>query len=259
MSNDHSQNRCPIIPPGEQKCLWMTAGILGYQLCDRSFDCERCPLDAALRARFGHGEAVARRTAAGLESRPASTFQLPADERRYSRGHCWVRPVDDAAVERPLCRVGLEPGLAAAMLRPRSIVLPAVGEELRRGQVHLWIVTDGGTFVVMAPAAGTVKRVNPRLVDRPSLATSAPLDEGWLYEVETTEPLAGMTGLLDAAAAFHRFDSRQRRFQVEIVRALGAGSAEAGATLPDGGELIGDVAEMLGPHKYFDLLSKVFG
>lgn len=30
-------------------CVWMRAGLIRFWLCDRDFDCENCPLDAALR------------------------------------------------------------------------------------------------------------------------------------------------------------------------------------------------------------------
>ena len=30
------------------KCVWMTAGILTYKLCDREMDCEHCLLHRAL-------------------------------------------------------------------------------------------------------------------------------------------------------------------------------------------------------------------
>jgi hypothetical protein len=32
-------------------CVWMDAGVVNYKLCDRGFDCERCPLDQALHRR----------------------------------------------------------------------------------------------------------------------------------------------------------------------------------------------------------------
>ena len=32
-------------------CVWMRAGVIRFWLCDRDFDCDNCPLDAALRAR----------------------------------------------------------------------------------------------------------------------------------------------------------------------------------------------------------------
>lgn len=32
-----------------KQCVWMQAGVVGYKLCDREFDCDLCPFDAALR------------------------------------------------------------------------------------------------------------------------------------------------------------------------------------------------------------------
>ena len=40
-----------IIDTSCDNCVWVTAGVLNYKLCDRDFDCEHCPLDAALRDR----------------------------------------------------------------------------------------------------------------------------------------------------------------------------------------------------------------
>jgi len=31
-------------------CIWMQAGVIRFWLCDRDYDCQNCPLDAALRA-----------------------------------------------------------------------------------------------------------------------------------------------------------------------------------------------------------------
>lgn len=33
----------------DQACVWMRAGVIRFWLCDRNFDCDHCPLDAALR------------------------------------------------------------------------------------------------------------------------------------------------------------------------------------------------------------------
>jgi len=37
-----------VFPPADA-CVWMEAGVIRYWLCCRNFDCEHCPLDAALR------------------------------------------------------------------------------------------------------------------------------------------------------------------------------------------------------------------
>jgi hypothetical protein len=38
------------MPPEELQCIWMTAGVLTYKLCNRRFDCEHCLLHQALSA-----------------------------------------------------------------------------------------------------------------------------------------------------------------------------------------------------------------
>ena len=35
----------PVLPADAKPCVWMTAGVVAYKICDRSFDCENCPLD----------------------------------------------------------------------------------------------------------------------------------------------------------------------------------------------------------------------
>lgn len=37
--------------PRALPCVWMTAGVINYRLCDREFECESCPFDAAIRGR----------------------------------------------------------------------------------------------------------------------------------------------------------------------------------------------------------------
>jgi len=35
--------------PNAETCVWMEARVISFWLCNRDFDCEHCPLDAALR------------------------------------------------------------------------------------------------------------------------------------------------------------------------------------------------------------------
>lgn len=241
----------PVVPPEEERCIWMSAGILTYQLCDRSLDCENCPLDVALRAHFGHA-----RAAAPAETPPApQTTELPAD-RRYSRHHCWVRAAEGKAPT--TVRVGLEPALAGALPGLRGVVPPLPGAVARAGEVNFWLVTDGGTFPLPTPLGGRLRGVNPALAQRPHLAASRPLDEGWLYEMEIDDGEAALAALLGPQEATSTYAEDARRFRIELRRALRVGSGAAGA-LADGGALLSDLSQMLGPEKYFALLWWVYG
>ena len=36
-------------PPGVLPCVWMSAGLVSFKLCDREGECEGCPFDRAMR------------------------------------------------------------------------------------------------------------------------------------------------------------------------------------------------------------------
>ncbi len=253
MRDTRSGKACRLVPKGDFKCVWMTAGILSYQLCERRFDCEHCPLDAAMRTHFARGEAP------GASASPAPEPSGLAADRRYSRGHCWVKRGRAAGTAAALHRVGIEPGLAAALLMPRAVVPPAVDETVRRAQAHLWIVSEGGTFALPAPLEGTVRAVNPRLAERPSSVSTSPLEDGWLYDLEVPDDSAQLKTLLDATSAEREYGEDLRRFQSGLARALRDTSADVGAALADGGAPLDNVAQMLGVTRYFDLLCRVYG
>jgi hypothetical protein len=35
--------------PGILPCVWMSAGLVSFKLCDREGECESCPFDRAMR------------------------------------------------------------------------------------------------------------------------------------------------------------------------------------------------------------------
>lgn len=239
-----------LVPPGEQCCVWMSAGILTYQLCDRQLDCENCPLDAALRAHFSRGGVSA--AGAGVPA-PPQTSSLPKD-RLYSRRHCWVK-TDDG--RRPAsARIGLEPGLAAALVRLHGVVPPLRAEVVERDRVHFWMVAEGGTFPLAAPVGGRLRATNEALADHPHLVIDRPLDDGWLYELELNGK--DSAGLLRPEQAAEAYAQDARRFRGELAAALRE-ATPAGPTLSDGGALLGDLPQILGPQRYFALLWWVYG
>lgn len=243
----------PCLPPEELRCVWMTAGILSYQLCGHDFDCEHCVLDEAMRKHF-HPEAPVPAAATTAET-PA---HLPTD-RRYSRGHCWVAWTGPREESVASLRVGIDPYLADAFQHPRTVVQPRPGQFLEKGDAHLWVVMDGGTFPLAAPVGGTLKRVNPALAERPHLVTTRPCDEGWLYELEVDSSKAAQQyqALLAPDAAEHLYAHDARRFRTELLRALHSRTPNVPA-LADGGEPLTSVSDMLGPERYFSLLRLVY-
>jgi glycine cleavage system H protein len=250
MDNATTSNKHPLIPPNEQKCVWMSAGILSYQLCDREFDCDHCPLDSALRT-FPEKTTLDQRQEAlptkKLDKRTLSYGHL------YSRKHCWIKSNEDNTV-----RIGIEPNFSSMLLSSKTVVLPSIGDRLRANQVCAWIVIDGGTLPISSPLDGQVTRTNAEMVDRPHYLHDDPFEKGWLFELKTDEEVFNSSSLLRTAEAERQFREDEQRFQALVSVELKKHKAVAGETLADGGILVQDVAAMLGAEKYFLLLREVF-
>jgi hypothetical protein len=52
------------VPNGEEKCIWMEAGVIDYKLCNYYYNCSACPFDKAMK-QTANKNAEARRQ--GLE------------------------------------------------------------------------------------------------------------------------------------------------------------------------------------------------
>jgi glycine cleavage system H protein len=250
MDNPTSSNKHPLVPPNEQKCVWMTAGILSYQLCDRQFDCDHCPLDSALRTFPDRTNVDQRQTATTVESKNKRTL---SPGYLYSRKHCWIKSNEGNSV-----RVGIEPLLSSMLLNSKTVVLPSVGDRVEADKVCAWVVLEGGTLAIASPLDGEVQRTNAALVDQSHDIRDDPFERGWLFELTTGEDIFNLSSLLRVAEADKYYTEDERRFQSLVGTELKKHHAEAGVTLADGGKLNQDVAAMLGPEKFFLLLRNAF-
>jgi glycine cleavage system H protein len=238
-----------VAPPTTESCVWMAAGLLSYKLCDRDFDCARCPLDMALR---GGGLTSAERGALSAGGRRGEGF--PSD-RRYAAGHTWVatgcRPGESTI------RVGLD-GFAAALL-PRPVGVRCVGGRRKtvRGDIICDVDLPAGTLSVRVPVSGQLDRENPALRERPSLIVDSPYGDGWLVDMTPSGDQAALAELGDAAEARERATLDLRRFRRRVALHLLADVASVGPCMVDGGEALTNLSEILGGGQYLAILREV--
>ena len=250
MDNSKSTNKYPLVPSNEQKCVWMTAGILSYQLCDRQFDCDHCPLDSAIRTfpeRTNIDQRQVARNARSKEGRSLVPGYL------YSRKHCWIKSNDGNSV-----RVGIEPLLSSMLLNSKTVVLPSVRDHVQANKVCAWVVLEGGTLAIASPLDGDVQRTNAELVDQSHDIHDDPFDRGWLFDLTIGEDIFNLSSLFRMAEADRQYSEDEQRFQSLVTMEFKKHHAAAGVTLADGGKPAKDVAAMLGPEKYFLLLREAF-
>jgi glycine cleavage system H lipoate-binding protein len=250
MSESDSLGKYPIIPPGEIRCVWMDAGLVSYQLCERKLECDECPLDIALRQPFNDHQGVHSMRAALARDRGTPGVH---GGMLYGRKHVWVRAGAEHSV-----RIGIEPGLASVLISPKAIVLPAVGEHVVRNKVCAWIVIEGGTLPIVSPISGTVCLTNTYLAENPHAVCMSPLGQGWLFELTVERAVESDSDLLPVAEAAHFFAEDERRFQGLLSAELARGGEVVGQTLADGGQVLSNLPEILGPTKYFRLVRNIY-
>ena len=241
-----SRKSYTIIPPGELGCVWMSAGLVAYQLCDRAYECDRCPFDAAM-----HRQNVQPERSIELPVRMEKPEDLRDGGMRYSADHCWLRPVNDRTL-----RVGIEPGLASALLVPKAVVLPAVGQQLTANQPCVWIILENGTFPILASTDGEVTARNTQAMADPQEVFLHPFDQGWLYEITPDREQAGM---MDRETARRVYADDSLRFTQLLDDALRQMSVAVGATLADGGKPLQNISSMLGSKRYYSIVREAFG
>jgi len=247
---DTSKRKFHIVPPGEECCVWMTAGVLAYQLCDRKFRCEECAIDSAMRRRSA---TVDISTGDANLPMPGMAEAALREDLQYSRNHCWIRSVDT-----DLFQIGIEPGLSSAIGIPKAIVLPAQGQHLQAGQTCLWIVMSGGTYALECPLGGVVTRTNSLLPEQPHLLFQSPFEQGWLYEVKA-DPAGRKTGdLVSAGKIAARYSSDEARFLRNLSAMMRGNQPDIGMTLADGGHRLQGIPDLVGPTRYFNTVRQAF-
>ena len=171
-------------------------------------------------------------------------IQVPSDV-KFWRGHTWARKVA------PKCVVVGVDDFAQRLIGPvESVETVAEGNEVAAGDVIATIHRHGRAIPVAAPIAGTVTKVNPVLVSEPGAVNSSPYGRGFIAEIAPVEK--GLKGLARGGKAM-----RWMRDEVDRLVMLAQGGVPV-ASLPDGGELVGDVSATVDEETWQRLVTAFF-
>lgn len=253
---------------GVQPCLWMSAGLVSYKLCDRNFDCDRCPFDAALR-----GETLPARPPVDAPGPRVAALCFP-DDRLYAPGHTWVQETSPPGGRHGV-RVGLDAFAVSLIGRVRSVrpgrcaPSPGATDGASTPPVLCELDLEVGRLPVILPVAGRPNAWNRVLETDAAPLMRSPYEDGWIAEIDSVTPDA-LAGLLTAEGALERSRLDLRRFRrraavflFEESAAVGPGGdpggdpgidPELGPTLADGGEILTDLRYILGARRFLDLV-----
>jgi len=232
----------------QNRCIWMTAGVISFKLCPLNYDCEHCDFDEVMRSQV-RSTGGRSRVKSHKPKTPVPSERLPltssdsekhplfftfsageADEGLYLHPtHLWVRRLEEQkwtlGIDRLLAYV-LPPVVEVELYGSNMKVL----QNQLLGKVH----TQGGAVPLTAPLSGHLIQINPRLAQRPELVQQDPNGEGWLAMMDWFQDHSelekfyhGLAGkrLLEEEAQHLKFLLKHRGVEVNHI----------GDTLPDGG------------------------
>lgn len=141
----------------------------------------------------------------------------------YSPAHAWL---DERAGR---VRVGVDDLAAHLLARPASLVLPVAGTHLHVGDPLIGVESGTDTVLMRSPIDGMVRRVNPRLLNRPEAISEDPYRAGWVVEIAPSD--TRYRNLAHGAPAREWFEREAVRLSTALEHATGIAAA-------DGGELV---------------------
>ncbi len=117
-------------------------------------------------------------------------MNLPEDL-RYTKDHEWVR------VEGTRVRIGITDYAQDALGDVVFVQVPETGASVESGATISEVESTKSVSEIYAPVAGSVTAVNADLADAPERLNEDPYGEGWICELEVSDP-GQLDGLLDA-------------------------------------------------------------
>ena len=115
------------------------------------------------------------------------------EQLRFSSDHEWIS-TDGTKV-----RIGITDYAQDALGDVVFVQPPTVGDVVAAGDTLGEVESTKSVSDIYAPLAGTVVAVNDALGETPQLLNDDPYGEGWICEIEVSDP-DQLAGLLDAAA-----------------------------------------------------------
>ena len=244
-----NKNAYPLIPEEAKRCVWKTAGLISYKLCEHDYRCETCMFDQGMR----------NVNTTGLSSLKTGDTLSVADtpsgmrwSRFYHPGHCWANVEDPENV-----RIGVDDVLTRLMVGVKAVILTREGERIRRGECCGHIIHERHIIPLIAPLSGTIRHANKRLQKEPALLMTDPWDAGWMVRVKPATLEHDIQNLLFGKRAFTWRQEKHREL-TDLCTALQQHAySDIGLTMQDGGEKISALAELLSPEQYCQVLEAI--
>ena len=231
----------PLIPDEEGKCIWMMTGLISYKLCDRSYQCESCPFEQAIKNETkGEGDFQEAEGDWGEGAQGAEPSFWIGGNVFYHPDHCWVKVENYEKV-----RIGINDLLAQLHAPVKVVILPQAGSFTGRGECCAHIIQEDYILPIISPLSGLIQAVNPRLQKEPELITTDPQGDGWLLSMKPDHLEEDLKNLLFGRKALSWYRRKEKEIIARADDFLRQNPQAVGPTMQDGGVMIGRLQDIL--------------
>ncbi len=244
-----------ITPGNENRCVWMTSGLISYKLCPRDYRCEECMFDRVMR---NESAAMIRRPGvdaaltadlALIESSASSRIDSASF---YHKNHCWVKVTNPNEVT-----IGINGILSRLIYDIKTVILPKQGEPVIRDQFFAHIIQEKHIVPVISPVSGTIISINPQIAGNPTLPKDSPGENGWLISVKPRNLESDLRTLYSGSKAIEWHKTMEKNVSEAIHAAYSVNEAAIGPTMHDGGEFTLNTSDMMTPEQYYKIIEVI--
>ena len=170
----------------------------------------------------------------------------------FDKTHTWAFMEQNGIV-----KVGIDDFLQHVTGTLTRAKMKNAGYVVKRGEPILSIVQNGKQLNVYSPVSGIILENNSALGKNASKLNSSPYNEGWVYRIEPTNWLRENQLLFMAERHRQYIKNELTRLKDFLAGILSAGNEKYTQTIyQDGGQLIDNTLEKLGPEVWEDFQSK---
>ena len=167
-------------------------------------------------------------------------------ERYYHPGHSWALVSSAGEVT-----VGVDDFTQKAIGRLSKIELPALGVQVKQGEVYATLERGSKVLPQVAPLSGTIVGVNNKLASSPGVVNSSPLEKGWIARIAPTQLNLELRNLLKGVIA----DRWQEAVSSQVIHWF---STSLHPVLQDGGRIVDNVSDLMNDEEWRRFVQEFF-
>ncbi|MCF7825608.1 MAG: hypothetical protein K9M55_00160 [Candidatus Marinimicrobia bacterium] len=167
-----------------QKCIWMDAESVEYQLCPLKQNCDLCDFHREMMRGCRRPGIKAETTTIDIKNPEVSVIQFTPGL-QFTHRHFWIKRTGKGKI-----RLGIDAFLWQYFSSVQKIITPKVNTALLQKQCFSWLQLEDDIIYLRTPVSGQILQSNPLFSSNQIQDTylyMSPEEELWFVELEVDE------------------------------------------------------------------------